>query len=98
MRSISIKQYIRMMHFCFKHLALGLWCGRGRHRVTEKQSERRGGEWLNKKGGWRPSEQQRKRREKEREESMAECLIDAVYGVIIGHCVSLAWDSRKCDR
>lgn len=32
------------------------------------------------------------------EESMAECLIDAVHGVIIGHCVSLAWDSRKCDR
>lgn len=47
----------------------------------------------------RTGEQERKQREKERrEESMAECLIDAVYGVIIGHCVSLAWDSRKCDR
>lgn len=57
-------------------------------------------EWLNKKGGCRPSEQERKQQEKEREreESMEKCLIDAVYGVIIGHCVSLAWDSRKCDR
>lgn len=25
-------------------------------------------------------------------------LIDAAYRVIIGHCVSLAWDSRTCDR
>lgn len=43
----------------------------------------------------------KRKREKDRErggESMAKCLIDAVYGVIIGHCVSLAWDSRKCDR
>lgn len=36
--------------------------------------------------------------EKEGKESMAESLIDTVYWVIIGHCVSLAWDSRKCDR
>lgn len=36
--------------------------------------------------------------EKMREKSMAERLIDAVYRVIISHCVSLAWDSRKCDR
>lgn len=33
-----------------------------------------------------------------REESMMEHLIDAVYGVIIGHCVSLAQNRRKCDR
>lgn len=47
------------------------------------------------------AEQKRRRgnsEKKEKKESMAECLIDAVYGVIIGHCVSLAWDSRKCDR
>lgn len=67
--------------------------------MTEKQNERRGGEWLNKKKeGQDQASRRGKRREKEREESMAECLIDAVYGVIIGHCVSLAWDSRKCDR
>lgn len=67
--------------------------------MTEKQNERRGGEWLNKKKeGQDQASRRGKRQEKEREESMAECLIDAVYGVIIGHCVSLAWDSRKCDR
>lgn len=46
MGGISIKQYIRMMHFCFKHIALGLWCGRGPKQTDRetKGEEGRGGE------------------------------------------------------
>lgn len=66
--------------------------------MTEELSEGRGGEWQNKKGEETKRAGVETVGKREREESMAECLIDAVYGVIIGHCVSLAWDSRKCDR
>lgn len=50
------------------------------------------------RNGRKEDRDQASRRGNSGEESMAECLIDAVHGVIIGHCVSLAWDSRKCDR
>lgn len=50
------------------------------------------------RNGRKEDREQASRRGNSGEESMAECLIDAVHGVIIGHCVSLAWDSRKCDR
>lgn len=102
MSGISIKQYIKMMHFCFGYLALGLWCGGGLHTVTERKNERRGMAEQKKEdenqASRRGNSEKKREREKERGESMAERLIDAVYGVIIGHCVSLAWDSRKCDR
>ena len=45
----------------------------------------------------RGRERERKR-EREREVIDAGALIDAGCKVIIGHCVSSAWDGRKSDR